>query len=59
MTRQGLWVASVLHLLPMREPAPFMEKAITAAAISIAALLRLGGFEFVLQLRQFCRKGGP
>ena len=58
MTGQGLWVASVLYLLLIKEPAPFMEKAITAAVISVAALLRLGGFEIMVQERQSCCKGG-
>lgn len=59
LTGQNVWVASVLYLLPIREPAPFMEKAITAAVICIAALLWLGGFEITVQLPQSCCKGGP
>ena len=39
MTRQGLWVASVLYLLPISAPAPFMEKALAAVVIPAAALL--------------------
>ena len=48
LTVQGLWVASVLYLLPISEPAPFLEKVITAAVISAAALLRLGGCDIMV-----------